>query len=236
MIDCVLFICARIQDQRRRSDFMSKLYFRYGAMNCGKTTALLQVAYNYEEREQNVVIIKPAIDKKGDRNIVSRLGISREVDILLDETMHPIDMIQTFLDNQIHCILVDEAQFLKREQVDELYVIAKLFDIPVICYGLRASSEMELFEGSERLLTLADRLEELVTICRCGHRATMNVRLDRNHKIIFGGQEQVAIDGIDANYESYCGKCHIEKVRGVTKEKILSYVNQKSKKVQNHDK
>lgn len=208
---------------------MSKLYFRYGAMNCGKTTALLQVAYNYEERDQKVVLIKPAVDKKGDKNIVSRLGVTRKVDILLDETMHPILYIQKWLDENIHCILVDEAQFLKREQVDELYVIAKLFDIPVICYGLRASSEMELFEGSERLLALADKLEELVTICRCGHRATFNVRMDHLGNIIFGGQEQVAIDGIDANYESYCGKCHIEQVRGVTKEKILNYVNKNKK-------
>ncbi|MBS7021045.1 MAG: thymidine kinase [Firmicutes bacterium] len=206
---------------------MSKLYFRYGAMNCGKTTALLQVAHNYEERGQNVLIMKPALDKKGNDEIVSRLGISRKVDILLDETMHPIFMIQEILDKNIHCILVDEAQFLKREQVDELYTITKLFDIPVISYGLRTSSEMELFEGSERLLAIADRLEELVTICRCGHRATINVRLDRNGNIVFGGQEQVAIDGIDANYESYCGKCHIEQVRGMTKEKILDYVKKK---------
>lgn len=199
---------------------MSKLYFRYGAMNCGKTTALLQVAHNYEERGQTVVLIKPKIDKKGKQCVVSRLGVKRSVDLLLGENDHPIYEIKKWM-NHVDCILVDEAQFLKSFQVDELYVIARLFHIPVICYGLRTSSELELFEGSARLLAIADKLEELVTICRCGRRANFNVRFDKHGKIIFGNGETVAIDGIDASYESYCGTCHIEKVRGWTKEKIL---------------
>ncbi len=205
---------------------MSKLYFRYGAMNCGKTTALLQVAHNYEERGQKVILVKPKIDKKGNDCVVSRLGVSRPVDLLLDETTHPIYHIEEWM-NEIDCILIDEAQCLKGFQVDEFYVIARLFNIPVICYGLRTSSEVELFEGSARLLAVADKLEELVTICRCGKRANFNVRFDREGNIVFHSGETVAIDGIDATYESYCGTCHIEKVRGYDKEKILTFVREK---------
>ena len=205
---------------------MSKLYFRYGAMNCGKTTALLQVAHNYEERGQKVILVKPKIDRKGEDCVVSRLGVSRSVDLLLDDVTHPIYYIGEWMDD-IDCILIDEAQFLKSFQVDEFYVIARLFDIPVICYGLRTSSEVELFEGSARLLAVADKLEELVTICRCGKRATFNVRFDQEGNIIFNSDKTVAIDGIDATYESYCGTCHIEKVRGYDKEKILTLIKEK---------
>lgn len=205
---------------------MSKLYFRYGAMNCGKTTALLQVAHNYEERGQKVVLVKPKIDHKGEDCVVSRLGVSRSVDLLLDDVTHPIYYIEEWM-NDVDCILIDEAQFLKSFQVDEFYVIARLFHIPVICYGLRTSSEVELFEGSARLFAIADKLEELVTICRCGKRATFNVRFDQEGNIIFNSGETVAIDGIDATYESYCGTCHIEKVRGYDKEKILTFVRDK---------
>lgn len=205
---------------------MSKLYFRYGAMNCGKTTALLQVAHNYEERGQKVILVKPKIDRKGEDCVVSRLGVSRSVDLLLDDVTHPIYYIEEWMDD-IDCILIDEAQFLKSFQVDEFYVLARLFDIPVICYGLRTSSEVELFEGSARLFAVADKLEELVTICRCGKRATFNVRFDQEGNIIFNSDKTVAIDGIDATYESYCGTCHIEKVRGYDKEKILTLVKEK---------
>lgn len=209
---------------------MSKLYFRYGAMNCGKTTALLQVAHNYEERGQNAILVKPKIDKKGNNCVVSRLGVSRPVDLLLDEKTHPIYQIEKWM-NDVDCILIDEAQFLKSFQVDEFYTIARLFDIPVICYGLRTSSELELFEGSARLLSIADKLEELVTICRCGKRANFNVRFDQDEKIIFNSGETVAIDGIDATYESYCGTCHIEKVRGYHKEKILEQIRKEKGKL-----
>lgn len=205
---------------------MSKLYFRYGAMNCGKTTALLQVAHNYEERGQKVILVKPKIDRKGEDCVVSRLGVSRSVDLLLDDVTHPIYYIGEWMDD-IDCILIDEAQFLKSFQVDEFYVIARLFNIPVICYGLRTSSEVELFEGSARLFAVADKLEELVTICRCGKRATFNVRFDQEGNIIFNSDKTVAIDGIDATYESYCGTCHIEKVRGYDKEKILTLIKEK---------
>ena len=111
---------------------MSKLYFRFGAMNCGKTTALLQVAHNYEEKGMNVIVIKSLIDKKGNKNIVSRLGIDREVDLLISPNEKILDNIN--LEN-INCILVDEVQFMPKEQIKELWMITKLKNNPVICYG-----------------------------------------------------------------------------------------------------
>lgn len=187
---------------------MSKLYFRYGAMNCGKTTALLQVAHNYEEKGLKVIVIKSSIDKKGDSNIVSRLGVERKVDILLPPAESIKNRIK--LDN-LNCILVDEAQFLTKEQVKELWLIAKLYNIPVICYGLKTTFKGELFEGSKILFELSDVLEELVTICSCGHKAKFNVR-KVNNKIVSTGDD-VAIDGYDnVTYEPMCGKCYIEKV------------------------
>lgn len=186
---------------------MSKLYFRFGAMNCGKTTALLQVAHNYEEKGMNVIVIKSEVDKKGNKKIVSRLGIDREVDLLISPNEKIIDNIK--LDN-INCILVDEVQFMPKEQVKELWMIAKFKNIPVICYGLKTNFKGELFEGTKAVLELADELEELATICKCGKKAKFNARLI-NGKYVYDGEE-VAIDGIDAKYEPLCGKCYLNKV------------------------
>lgn len=191
---------------------MSKLYFRFGAMNCGKTTALLQVAHNYEEKGMNVVVIKSSIDKKGDKNIVSRLGVERKVNLLISPDEKIIDNIK--LDN-INCILVDEIQFMPKEQVKELWMIAKLKNIPVICYGLKTNFKGELFEGSKAILELADELEELATICKCGKKAKFNARLI-NGKYVKEG-DVVAIDGIDAKYEPLCGKCYLNKVLKINK-------------------
>ena len=191
---------------------MSKLYFRFGAMNCGKTTALLQVAHNYEEKGLKVIVIKSAIDKKGDKNIVSRLGIEREVDVLIPPNEKIMDNIKL---KGVNCILVDEVQFMTKEQIKELWKIAKLKNKPVITYGLKTNFKGELFEGTKAVLELADELEELATICRCGKKAKFNARLV-NGKYVHEG-EVVAIDGIDAEYEPLCGKCFIE---NVLKEKI----------------
>lgn len=192
---------------------MAKLYFRYGAMNCGKTTVLLQVAHNYEEKGLNIIVVKPSVDKKGGDNLVSRLGIERKVDILLK----PNEKLKNLINlEDINCILVDEAQFLQPFQVKELWMITKLYDIPVICYGLRTTFKGEFFIGSKPLMELADELEELVTICECGKKARFNVR-KLNGKIVSDGDE-VAIDGIDSvTYESMCGKCYINKVLGIDK-------------------
>ena len=189
---------------------MAKLYFRFGAMNCGKTTALLQVAHNYEEKGMNILLIKPKIDKKGENKVVSRLGIGRKVDVLVDTDEKLKDLLK--LDN-ISCILVDEVQFMTKEQIKELWIIAKTKDIPVICYGLKTNFKGELFEGSKPIIVLADELEELITICKCGKRAKFNARIINGECVNDG--EEVAIDGIDATYEPLCGKCYIENVLGI---------------------
>ena len=188
---------------------MSKLYFRYGAMNSGKTTHLMQVAHNYEERGMKVILIKPATDKKGGDKLVSRLGVERKVDILCLEKMNIYEEIQKWQEVKfkVNCILVDEVQFMTKEQVDQLFKIAVVLDIPVICYGLRTDFMMEGFEGSTRLLLLAHSIEEMKTICKCGRKAILNGR-KINGEFVFEG-EQVAIDNIDnVQYESLCGHCY----------------------------
>lgn len=190
---------------------MSKLYFRYGAMNSGKTTSLLQVAHNYEEKGMKILLIKPEIDTKGESKVVSRLGVEREVDILLSSEDKIMDRIKKQLEWLIYkpsAIIVDEAQFLKSKQVDELYEISKIFDIPVLCYGLRCDFQMKGFEGATRLLQLSDDIEELKTICKCGKKATQNLRMLDDNPIFSG--EQVAIDGVsNIKYESVCGECYM---------------------------
>ncbi len=195
---------------------MSKLYFRYGAMNSGKSTALLQAAFNYEERSQHVLLAKPAIDSKGDRNIVSRLGVTRQVDFLVEPTVNLRNLLaqhaaafEAKTGNKIACLLIDEAQFLTRDQVDECLEIAVLDGIPVLAYGIRTDFKTNAFPGSMRLLEIAHSLEELKTICRCGRKAMFNARLV-NGEFTFDG-EQVAIDGDQVTYESLCPSCYLSK-------------------------
>ncbi len=188
---------------------MSKLYFRYGAMNCGKSTSLLQVAHNYEERGMKVIIIKPKTDTKGGDKIVSRLGVTRKVDLLISDKENVFEEVKEYIDKngKIDCILADEVQFFKKTHIDEIFNIAVILDIPTICYGLRTDFQMEGFEGSERLLLLAHSLEELKTICNCGRKAILNGR-KINGKFVFEG-DQVAIDNEDnVEYESLCGDCY----------------------------
>ena len=189
---------------------MSKLYFRYGAMNSGKTTLLLQSAHNYEERGMKVLILKPKVDTKGDNKIVTRIGLKRKVDHLIEKDEN-LNNYLSKVKNDISCILVDEAQFLNRDQIDELFMFSKLRDIAVICYGLRSDFKTIAFPGSLRLFELADDMEELYTICRCGKRAKFNGRIVNGEFTSSG--EQVAIDGEnEVSYESLCGKCYLEKV------------------------
>ena len=190
---------------------MSKLYFRYGAMNSGKSTNLMQVAYNYEERGMKVLLIKPSTDKKGGDKLVSRLGVERKVDLLINDDQNIYTEPKKWQDEKykIDCILVDEVQFFKAYQIDQLFEIAVCLDIPVICYGLRTDFKMQGFEGSTRLLLLAHSIEELKTICKCGKKAILNGR-KINGKFVFEG-EQVAIDNIDnVEYESLCGHCYFK--------------------------
>ena len=191
---------------------MAKLYFRYGAMNCGKTTSLLQVAHNYEERGMDILLMKPSIDKKGDNKVVSRLGVERDVDCLIKPDDRILTIVRdTLMDRNISCILVDEAQFLEPKQVDELLFIATDCDIPVMCYGLRTDFKLNGFPGSIRLLELATDIEELKTICSCGSKAIFNARYVDGEFCLDG--EQVAIDGMDnVTYKSMCPKCYYKKI------------------------
>ncbi len=194
---------------------MSKLYFRHGAMNSGKSTALLQAAHNYEERQQHVLLAKPAIDTKGDATIVSRLGVDRQVDFLVTPELNLrsafVKLAAAHLSDtgtRISCLLIDEAQFLTRDQVDQALQIAVLEDVPVLAYGIRTDFLTNGFPGSLRLLEIAHSLEELKTICRCGRKAMFNAR-KANGKFIFDGV-QVAIDGVDVTYESLCPSCYFD--------------------------
>jgi len=193
---------------------MSKLYFRHGAMNSGKSTALLQAAHNYEERNQHVLLAKPAVDKKGEQNIVSRLGVTRSVDLLLTPDMNLRESFWELAnemaekDQPIACLLIDESQFLTEEQVDQALELAVIDNIPVLAYGIRTDFQTKSFPGSRRLLEIAHSLEELKTICRCGKKAMFNGRLF-DGRFVFDG-EQVAIDGVEVTYESLCADCYFQ--------------------------
>jgi Thymidine kinase len=188
---------------------MSSLYFKYGQMNSGKTTALIQAAYNYEERGMTVIVYKPMIDTRETDHpeAVSRIGLKHPVvlvgakDNLFGNTVRMNDR------SKVHCVLVDEAQFLTRDQVDQLTDVVDLLDIPVMCYGLRTDFQGELFPGSHRLLALADKLEEIKTICHCGRKATMVLRIDDDGVVVRDGA-QVVIGGND-RYVSVCRAHHV---------------------------
>lgn len=192
---------------------MAKLYFRYGAMNSGKSTVLLQTAFNYEERGHRVLLAKPVVDTKGAGSISSRLGMDRAVDFLIDVDDDPRQQFHATASNEpTSCLLVDEAQFLSAAQVDSLFRIAVLDRIPVLCYGIRTDFQTVAFPGSRRLLEIAHSIEELKTICRCGRKAIMNGRVV-DGQFVFDG-EQVAIDTGNVTYESLCGQCYLRESGG----------------------
>ena len=198
---------------------MAKLYFRYGAMNSGKSTALLQAAYNYEERGQRVLLAKPRVDTKGDDAIVSRLGVTRAVDVTFGADDSVLDVfcarrreVLEATGSDLACLLVDEVQFLSPSQVDDLLRIAILEGVPVLAYGIRTDFRTLAFPGSRRLLEVAHSLEELKTICRCGRKAVFNAR-KVGDRFVFDG-DQVAIDGLEVTYESLCGACYLAESAG----------------------
>ncbi len=179
---------------------MAKLYFRYAAMNAGKSTALLQVAHNYEERGQTVSLFTAAIDTRdGVGRIASRLGVARDV-----ETFDAKTEFSTLLRARPlpSCILIDEAQFLTEEQVVDLHRFAHIDRVPVICFGIRSDFRGQAFPGSRALLTLADDLEEMKTVCRCGRKATFNMRVDEQGRRVTQGA-QVEVGG-NERYEAVC--------------------------------
>lgn len=191
---------------------MANLEFRYGPMNSGKSMALLQMAYNYEENNKKVVLIKSSTDTKGEDYLVSRIGPKRKVDInLLENESILSDKYMKYI-SKANAILVDEAQFLSEKQVDELWIISKKYNIPVICFGLKTNFKSKFFEGSKRLFELSDKFKELETICSCGIKARFNAR-KVNGKFILDGEECI-IDGKNkkVEYVPLCGKCYLKKV------------------------
>ena len=174
-------------------------------MNAGKSTSLLQSSYNYRERGMNTLVMTASIDDRyGKGKVASRIGIEADAQVFSSHD-NLIDMITTaHQQNHLSCVLVDECQFLSKEQVKQLTYVVDKIDIPVLCYGLRTDFQGELFTGSHYLLAWADKLVELKTICHCGRKANMVVRLDGEGKVMREG-EQVAIGG-NESYESVCRK------------------------------
>ena len=183
---------------------MAQLYYRYSTMNAGKSIDLIKVAYNYEERGQNVMCLIPAVDDRyGVGVITSRIGVQREATAVGDDT----NILELFMkENErqhIDCVLVDECQFLKKHHVQELVEIVDSCNTPVICYGLKNDFRNELFEGSYYMLVYADKIEEIKTICWCGRKATMVARVV-DGKIVKSG-DQIVVGGNDL-YVSLCRK------------------------------
>lgn len=186
---------------------MAQLYFRYGAMGCGKTMQLLQVAFNYEERGQKVCVIKPATDTKNGDKLLTRIGPERETSFTFTKHDNIFNKIKHEY-RDVACVLCDESQFMTPKQADQLMKVVTTLDIPVMCYGLRLNFRQQDsgFEGATRLLQIAHKVEELKTICDCGRKATMNTRW-LNGKLVIDGPD-VLIDGTsEIEYRSICPKC-----------------------------
>lgn len=200
---------------------MAKLYYRYGAMNSGKSTALMQVAYNYEERGMRVLILKPSVDTKGGQCLVSRLGVKRGVDMLVAPQLNVLQAIREDAQKApLACVLADESQFFTPEQIDQLLMVTVELNIPVICYGLRTDFSLCGFPGSTRLLQVAHTIEEMKTICTCGRKATCNAR-KVNGKFVFEGKQVVIDDGTQVEYQSLCPQCYFKEQSKFMKEKSV---------------
>lgn len=183
---------------------MAKLYFRYGTMGSGKTIDLLKVAYNYRERNQDVILLTSAIDDRyGKNRITTRIGLSEECYAFFNNE-NLFEYVKK-LKKKPDAILVDEAQFMTKEQVYNLSDVVDYLNIPVICYGLRADFKNEIFEGSLALMEMADKIEEIKTICECGSKATCNLRMIGNRPVKDG--EKIFIGGNEA-YIALCRKCY----------------------------
>lgn len=187
---------------------IGKLYFRYGTMGSAKTAMLLTTAYNFEERGMRYVCMKPRIDTRENLNVIrSRIGIERECQWIYSDTDLYQKSCELFSKEGavIEWILIDEAQFLTAEQVDQLSRVVDRFGANVMCYGLRTDFQSHLFEGSRRLFEIADTIDEIKSTCTCGHKTIINARIDANGDIVDQGA-QVEIGG-DERYIAVCRNC-----------------------------
>ena len=183
---------------------MAKLYFKYGAMGSSKTANALITRFNYQERDMKVWLIKPSIDDRDGANIIrSRIGLEAVADIMTPDT----DIFALFEESHRNAdvIITDECQFFTPEQIDQLRKIVDVYDIPVMCFGLRTDFLTNLFPGSRRLFEVADSITEIKTICSCGSKATVNARIDADGNVVTQGS-QILIGGNDS-YIAMCHKC-----------------------------
>jgi len=180
---------------------MAKLYFKYGAMGSSKTANALITKFNYEERGMKVWLIKPTIDNRDGENVVrSRIGLKASAYTISSE----VDIFNEFdVNNGYNAIIADECQFFTAAQIDQLRRIVDLYDLPVLCFGLRTDFLTNMFEGSKRLFEIADSITEIKTICSCGKKAIVNARIDETGRIVTEGG-QILIGGND----SYVAMCH----------------------------
>ena len=189
---------------------MAKLYFNYSSMNAGKSTMLLQANHNYQERGMSTIIYTSSVDDRyGKKEIVSRIGLKAESNIFSRDTNIYEEVISFNKEKGIDCVLIDEAQFLSKDQVAQLGQIVDDLDIPVLTFGIRTDFKGNLFEASEYLLAWADNLKEIKTVCHCGRKATMVLRLDENGNVLETG-DQIEIGG-NEKYVSICRKHFYEK-------------------------
>ena len=195
---------------------MAKLYFKYGAMGSSKTAQALITRYNYEENDMSVWLIKPSADTRDGKAILrSRIGLEAEVAVMTPDT----DIYDRFRQTQAgkcDAVIVDECQFLTPEQIEQLRAIVDDFNIPVLCFGLRTDFLTRLFAGSQRLMEIADAIQEIKTMCDCGTKATVNARIDSNGHIVTEGA-QVVLGGND----SYIAMCHRCYIRGIREHKVI---------------
>lgn len=190
---------------------MAKLYFYYASMNAGKSTMLLQADFNYRERGMRTLLFTAAVDERaGAGRIASRIGLAADAIAFDGESDLRLQIEREADAGPVHCVLVDEAQFLTGEQVDQLAAVADVLGVPVLAYGLRTDFRGELFAGSARLLALADALVEIKSVCRCGRKATMNLRVDAEGRAVAEGA-QTEIGGND-RYVALCRRHFVEAV------------------------
>ena len=186
---------------------MAKLYFKFGAMGCSKTAQALITKFNYEERGMKVLLVKPSTDNRdGATTVRSRIGLQAEA-ITVPES---VDLYDLYKDENRDCnvIIVDECQFLHPDQVDQLSRVVMDFDVPVLCFGLSTDFLTHLFPGSRRLFEIADSIQEIKSVCKCGDKATVNARLDDDGNVVFSG-DQLCLGG-NERYVAMCKKCWLK--------------------------